>query len=377
MSQIMDLDPSSVVVGARMRQEFDEAALSELAENILAHGQLQPIGVTRTEDGKWELVYGHRRLLACQQAGIPVKAIEVPQHDALERALREFSENAARRDFTPLEKAESARRLHTLLKQRHGENWTVRQSAKALGVSHSYLASLLRVYEGVFEQGKVPFEEARNCSLRKLVNLCRAASAVQERSETSVTVLQGDFRDWRALGVPQKHFHLMFTRIKGGHREDAEALWAFANEVLLENMGGAVVFVPWHLWPIHRAVAETSGFQAVYPRPFIWIKGAGGTSLYAPALPTPCYEVAVIAKRQKFPMRLTNHADWVSLKDRNNVVELGKRILEIFCEPHWSMIDPCAGKGDFVQAAVAYGLPEVYAIELDAYKCKEIRELSK
>src|SRR2546427_4358340 len=50
------------------RTSFDPEGLSELAASIRQHGVLQPIVVSRRGDG-FELVAGHRRVLAARLAG--------------------------------------------------------------------------------------------------------------------------------------------------------------------------------------------------------------------------------------------------------------------------------------------------------------------
>ena len=43
------------------RQQFDEAALEELADSIREHGVLQPLLVRPLEGGRYQLVAGERR----------------------------------------------------------------------------------------------------------------------------------------------------------------------------------------------------------------------------------------------------------------------------------------------------------------------------
>src|SRR5262245_38660382 len=69
------------------RTRFDEAALRELADSILATGVLQPILVRRMgDDGSFQLVAGERRLRAAQLAGveqIPALVKEVDDREML------------------------------------------------------------------------------------------------------------------------------------------------------------------------------------------------------------------------------------------------------------------------------------------------------
>ena len=72
------------------RSSFDPEGLSELAASIRQHGVLQPIVVSRRGDG-FELVAGHRRVLAARLAGrttIPA-VVRDDVGDRLELALVE------------------------------------------------------------------------------------------------------------------------------------------------------------------------------------------------------------------------------------------------------------------------------------------------
>src|SRR5260370_38121646 len=52
------------------RQEFDEAAIGELAASIKHYGILQPLAVTRPENGGYRVSAGARPSPAAKQAGI-------------------------------------------------------------------------------------------------------------------------------------------------------------------------------------------------------------------------------------------------------------------------------------------------------------------
>ena len=52
------------------RKDFDEEALSELAESIALHGVIQPLLVRPISDGGYQLVAGERRWRASRMAGL-------------------------------------------------------------------------------------------------------------------------------------------------------------------------------------------------------------------------------------------------------------------------------------------------------------------
>lgn len=100
------------------RREFDEVALTELADSIKEYGVLQPIVVIRTKSDftegpvEYELLAGERRLRAAKIAGlvqIPVIIRNEPSSKLkLEMAL---VENLQREDLNPIEKATAFKRL--------------------------------------------------------------------------------------------------------------------------------------------------------------------------------------------------------------------------------------------------------------------------
>jgi ParB family chromosome partitioning protein len=93
------------------RRGADAEALEELAASIRQYGVLQPLVVTRLEDGRYQLIAGERRWLASKIAGlkkVPAIVREATPQEALELAL---VENIQRADLNPLEEAAAYRRL--------------------------------------------------------------------------------------------------------------------------------------------------------------------------------------------------------------------------------------------------------------------------
>ena len=118
------------------RTVFDPEGLSELAASISRHGVLQPIVVSTEGDG-YELVAGHRRVLAARLAGrttIPA-VVRDEVGDRLELAL---TENLQRSDLNAIETA----RAYKLLMETY--DLTQEQLAERLGKSRSSVANMLR-----------------------------------------------------------------------------------------------------------------------------------------------------------------------------------------------------------------------------------------
>ena len=153
------------------RTQFDPQGIDELASSIARHGVLQPIVVSRRGDG-FELVAGHRRVLASRVAGkttIPA-VIREDVRDRLELAL---VENLQRTDLNAIETA----RAYKLLMETY--DLTQEQVAERVGKSRSQVANMLRtltapqplqdaVMEGKISEGHLrallplPLSEALN-----------------------------------------------------------------------------------------------------------------------------------------------------------------------------------------------------------------------
>ena len=87
------------------RKDFDEEALSSLAESISQHGLIQPIIVRPTIGGGYTIIAGERRWRACRMAGlteIPVVIKDTDEQNLMEMAL---VENLQREDLNPVEEA--------------------------------------------------------------------------------------------------------------------------------------------------------------------------------------------------------------------------------------------------------------------------------
>jgi ParB family chromosome partitioning protein len=111
------MNTNEIIVGSRVRGNMGDMAALEAS--IAERGMLQPIGVTAER----ELIFGARRLLAAKSLGlaeVPVRVIDVDAEDPAAALKIERDENEVRRDFSPMEKAEIARRIEMALGRRHG-----------------------------------------------------------------------------------------------------------------------------------------------------------------------------------------------------------------------------------------------------------------
>lgn len=134
---INDIEPNR----EQPRKDFDEEALSELAESIAQHGVIQPLLVRPISDGGYQLVAGERRWRASRMAGlteVPVFIREMSDRQVAEVAL---IENLQREDLNPLEEAKGYAQLMK------SYDMTQEQVAKSVGKSRPAVANAMRILE--------------------------------------------------------------------------------------------------------------------------------------------------------------------------------------------------------------------------------------
>ena len=192
------------------RTHFEPSGIDELAASIRRHGVLQPIVVSRRGDG-YELVAGHRRVLAARAAGkttIPA-VVREEVSDRLELAL---VENLQRADLNAIETG----RAYKLLMEAY--DLTQEELAERIGKSRSQVANMLRaltapqviqdaVIEGKIAEGhlrallQLPLSDAvralgdiiaKDLSVRDAEALVRKMVHPSRRSRARSRVLRSD-----------------------------------------------------------------------------------------------------------------------------------------------------------------------------------------
>ena len=135
MLKITEIEPNAL----QPRREFEQEALSELADSIREHGVLSPILVRPTHDGGYQIVAGERRWRAARLAGlteVPVLIRELSDSETMELAL---IENLQRENLNAVEEALG----YKSLLDEHG--MTQEQVAQRLGKSRSGIANSVRL----------------------------------------------------------------------------------------------------------------------------------------------------------------------------------------------------------------------------------------
>lgn len=121
------------------RKQFDEAALSDLANSIREHGIIQPLTVRRLQTGYYQIIAGERRWRAARTAGlteVPVVVMEADDRKAAELAM---IENLQREDLNPMEEAAG---FQALVENYH---MTQEEAAQRVGKSRSAVTNAMRL----------------------------------------------------------------------------------------------------------------------------------------------------------------------------------------------------------------------------------------
>lgn len=145
---IVFLDPALIVIPDipnREASSFDDESADHLQSSIEASGgNTIPVGVRIVIEPdaahRYYLVYGERRVHACRNAGLPVRAIVLHSQSATEHGLQRIRENASRKRLAPIE---LGRQLVHLLAA--DVRLTQRQLAQHLGRGEDQISKALQL----------------------------------------------------------------------------------------------------------------------------------------------------------------------------------------------------------------------------------------
>jgi len=125
----------------RSEEEFEIAALDELAASIREHGVLQPLLVRQTpdEEDTYQIAAGERRWRAAQLADLDTVPCVV--RDLNDRQLRELAlvENVFREDLSPVDLGRALQQMMEVFEL------SARALSERLGKNHSYVDDKLKI----------------------------------------------------------------------------------------------------------------------------------------------------------------------------------------------------------------------------------------
>ena len=184
--QISEIEPNR----NQPRREFDEEALSELAESIAQHGVLQPILVRPVGTEFYQIVAGERRWRASRMAGlreVPVVIRELTYNEVMEIAL---IENLQREDLSPVEEAKGYKALMDTY------SMTQDEVAKSVGKSRSSVSNSLRILSlpetviELIEKGNLSQGHAKALLSLKKIELIEKVAKLTIEKDLSVRELE-------------------------------------------------------------------------------------------------------------------------------------------------------------------------------------------
>lgn len=133
--RISEIEPNR----GQPRKNFDEAAISALADSIREHGVLQPLLVRPLAMGGYQIVAGERRWRAARMLGLDEVPVVIRDMTDMEAAQIALIENLQRENLNPIEEALGYRKLI--------DEYDMKQEevAKTVGRSRSAVANSMRL----------------------------------------------------------------------------------------------------------------------------------------------------------------------------------------------------------------------------------------
>ena len=153
-------------------------AMREMVESINRFGVLSPAVARQKEDGRYELISGHRRKKACELAGIEEMPVIVRNMDRDEAIIFMVDSNLQRERLLPSEKAFSYKMKLDAMKRKQGERTDLTSApmvqkltsrellAEKSGDSHEQVRRYIRLTEltpdllKMVDEGKIAFRPA-------------------------------------------------------------------------------------------------------------------------------------------------------------------------------------------------------------------------
>ena len=133
-------------------QVKDDDEMNQLVWSVLTQGVLTPLVVRPLENGEYEVISGHRRLRACQKAGIEMVPALIYALDRDAAAIALVDSNLHRENILPSEKAFAYKMKmdalsHQGTSRQLGEKWSVSQLSEAGTDSERQIHRYIRLTE--------------------------------------------------------------------------------------------------------------------------------------------------------------------------------------------------------------------------------------
>lgn len=159
--KVYHISPAEIKVNPyQPRNDFNRRELEELIDSIREHGIIQPLVVTRVDDG-YQLIAGERRLRASKVVELDKVPVIVREVDSVEKLELALIENIQRSNLSAVEEALAYRKLADEF------SFTQEQIAKKVGKSRPSVANIMRVLtlpqeiQDAISRGQITFSHAK------------------------------------------------------------------------------------------------------------------------------------------------------------------------------------------------------------------------
>ncbi len=224
------------------RRKINEEDLKDLIASIKQNGILQPVLLRRVEDGRCELVYGHRRFEAAKKAGlkeIPAVFRRLSDREVLEIAI---IENVQREDLNPIEEADAYYNLNVEF------NLTQEEIAERVGKARTTITNKMRLltlpeevkkalYDNKITEGHARALLAlkdKNRILKELNNIIKGEKTVREAERASGVKKKRIELPSKYKELREELMHLFNTdvKIKTGKKKNQLIIEFYSDEDL-------------------------------------------------------------------------------------------------------------------------------------------------
>lgn len=417
---------SDIIIDRENRQRKELKNLPELAASIKTVGLINPPVV----DKNMVLIAGERRLTACRDilgwSAIPVQFAEDLPADQL--YLIELEENVKRDDLAWQDNCLAVETYHAMRAKLENE-WNVKATATALGISQSEVSERRSVAAALIEQDPMvlaadKYSVARGIVQRK--NERKKASAIDKLQalteskeaapvqmseeelstlstedletimavvqEPAVPFLNASFTEWAPLytgpkfnfihcdfpyGVAADKHNQGAAQAFGGYADSAEVYWSLLD-TLADSMSNVVAdsahCMFWFSMDYYHETKEKLSAMGWTVNPFVlvWLKSDNSGILPDPKRgPRRIYETAFLCSRgdRLIVQAVANAVALPNVKEihmSEKNPEMLRHFFRMFVDESTMMLDPTMGSGNAVRVAEAMGAFSSLGLEISS-----------
>lgn len=408
----LSVKPDEIIIENRVREDLGD--LDSLAMSIHKLGLLHPPVYIKLPDGKFKLVAGERRTRCCfDRLGWTEMPVRIPKEkdgvaltpenistlvsedDLLEM---ELVENCKRKDWSYSEQVKAVKDFHEIMQRKYGEGrqgrkagWGMRDTAQYLGISLGLVSQDIKLARAMENNPKLAEEKNKGLALTKLK---RDEEKKQQDKIVETAERIGYTPDCIKLGdnlpllkgIESETVDLVFMdppyainyddnelnnarwdgvyNVKDIPHEIFQQLSLVLRECFRVMKKDSYVFC-WYHMDHHETVKvllKDAGFE-VCNVPFFWVKDkhGGGTSpyIYSNAVEPCLYAWKGKPKMEKVGVKNYLMVPGVPGSQRIHPTEKPLRlimpILDMACPKGGLVLDPYAGSGSTLRAAIATG----------------------